>query len=171
MFLSESHERTYPTKNGDKQTLSEIIDLDDYIVISNPFQRKDKGGRPALVINNQKYQVQNLTQTDISIPWGVEIVWAVITPLKITSESTIQKIVVGSLYCKPGSKKKTALLDHIAEVHQMLSAKYRKGLHWILAGDFNELKDEKILEMFQLTTCLFFSQKLPVLKRKKTKGI
>ena len=109
VFLSESHERTYPTKNGDKQTLSEIIDLDDYIVISNPFQRKDKGGRPALVINNQKYQVQNLTQTDISIPWGVEIVWAVLTPLNNTFESSIQKIIVGSLYCKPGSHKKKLL--------------------------------------------------------------
>ena len=57
------------------------------------------------MISNKKFQVQNLTKTDIPIPWGVEIVWAVITPLNVTSESTIQKIVVGCLYCKPGSKK------------------------------------------------------------------
>ena len=106
VFLSESHERWYPTKRGDDQTLNELISLEDHIVISNPHQRNGKGGRPALVINNKKFLVKNLTQSVISIPWGVEIVWAVLTPRNITSESTIKKIVVGSLYCKPGSKKK-----------------------------------------------------------------
>ena len=149
VFLSESHERSYPTRNGDQQTLKEIIEIQDFQVISNPSQRKDKGGRPALVINTSKYHVQNLTQSDIIIPWGVEIVWAVITPIKLTSESTIRKIVVGSLYCKPNSKKKTALLNHIAEVHQMLSTRYKKGLHWILAGDFNDLKVQRILDISQ----------------------
>ena len=145
--MSESHERWYPTKRGDDQTLHELISLEDHIVISNPHQRNGKGGRPALVINNKKFLVQNLTQSVISIPWGVEIVWAVLTPRNITSESTIKKIVVGSLYCKPGSKKKTALLDHISEVYHMINKLYKQSVHWILAGDFNELKTGKILEI------------------------
>ena len=117
------------------------------MVISNPSQRRGKGGRPALIVNKTKFQVHNLTQTDITIPWGVEIVWAVLTPLGVTSKSTITKIVIGSLYSKPNSKKKTALLDHIAEVYQAMCAKYSKGLQWILAGDFNDLKDQGILSI------------------------
>ena len=147
IFMSESHERWYCTNRGEDQTLENIINLEDHIVISNPSQRKGKGGRPALVINNVKYTVQNLTQSEIVIPWGVEIVLAVITPLNVTQESKIQKIVLGSLYCKPGSKKKTALLNHISEVYQILNGKYNKGLHWILAGDFNDLKIQSILDI------------------------
>ena len=36
VFLSESHERSYPTRNGDQQTLKEIIEIQDFQVISNP---------------------------------------------------------------------------------------------------------------------------------------
>ena len=64
-------------------------------MISNPSQRAEKGGRPALIVDNQKFQVHNLTNKEIAIPWGVEMVWAVITPLFITSDSNIQKIVLG----------------------------------------------------------------------------
>ena len=71
-------------KSGENPTLENLIELEGQIVISNPSQIKGKGGRPALVINNRKYLVQNLTQSEISIPWGVEIVWAVITPTNIT---------------------------------------------------------------------------------------
>ena len=147
VFMSESHERWYPTKKGENQTLNELIKLDNHIVVSNPSQRKGKGGRPALIVNNNKFHVKNLTQTDIEIPWGVEMVWAVLTPLNVTSDSNIQKIVVGSLYCKPNSRKKTILLDHIAEVYQQMNKKFSKGLHWILAGDFNDLKEQKVLDI------------------------
>ena len=49
---------------------------------------------------------------------------------------------MASIYCKPDSRKKTELLDHIAQV---LSSKYQKGLHWILSGDTNDLKLDSIL--------------------------
>ena len=129
------------------QTLDDIIHIDNHIVISNPSQRAGTGGRPALIVDNTQFTVHNLTQSEIVIPWGVEIVWAVLTPLNITVDSNIQKIVVGSLYCKPNSRKKTALLDHIAEVYQLMSAKYSRGLHWIIAGDYNELKIQPILDI------------------------
>ena len=38
-------------------------------------------------------------------------------------------------------------MDHIAKVYQAMSAKYSSGLHWIIAGDFNELKDQGILSI------------------------
>ena len=108
--LSESHERWYTTHANAKQTLNEIINIDDHIVISNPSQRIGKGGRLALVVDNTKYMVHNLTQNEIVIPWGVEMVWAVLTPFNTTLDSEIQKIVVGSLYCKPNSRKKNCLI-------------------------------------------------------------
>ena len=54
VFMSESHERAYPTELGKNQTLKEIINIDDFLVINNPSQREGKCGRPALVINTKK---------------------------------------------------------------------------------------------------------------------
>ena len=105
--ISESWER-------EGQTLDKVIKIDNYKVISNVHQRTGIGGRPAIIVNTQKYEVEDLTNTSISIPWGVEIVRAVLTPKSATITSEIQKIVVASMYCKPKSRKKTLMLDHIA---------------------------------------------------------
>ena len=51
--------------------------------------------------------------------------------------------------CQPGSKKKTALVDHIAEVYNLLKAKHGRGLYWVLAGDTNDLKLGPILRLNQ----------------------
>ena len=138
--MSESWEREHIT-------LKEVIKIEDFEVISNVFQRKGKGGRPAIIVNSKKYHVENLTQSVVSIPWGVEVVWAVLTPKNVSNASKIQKIVIGSIYCKPNSRKKSLLLDHIAVVHNMMNARYKKGLHWILCGDTNDLKLDSILNL------------------------
>ena len=139
-FISESHE----TEN---KHLSDMIKLEDHLVISNPFQRKGKGGRPALIVNKVKYNIQNLTNTVVNIPWGVEATWGLITPKNVTSNSIIQNIVIASIYSKPKSKKKTETLDHIAQTYNFLSTKYGKGLHWIIAGDTNDMKLNSILNL------------------------
>ena len=133
IFMSESWER-------ENKTLDEIISLEDHVVISNVHQRHGVGGRPALIINSKKFIVQNLTQCVIQIPWGVEIVWAMITPKNTQNDSKIQKIILGAIYSKPNSRKKTATLDHITDVFNQMSVKFQKGLHFILAGDTNDLK-------------------------------
>ena len=43
IFMSESWEREY-------LSLNELIQLENYQVISNVFQRKGRGGRPALIV-------------------------------------------------------------------------------------------------------------------------
>ena len=92
IFMSESWERL-------NFTLEEVMrPLEDHTAISNVHQREGRGGRPALIVNSKKYQVQNLTQSIINIPWGVEMVWALITPKEIQSNSIIQKIVCGAIY-------------------------------------------------------------------------
>ena len=74
--------------------LDQILDLPNHVVNSNPHQRKGVGGRPALIINKEKYHVRNLTQSLIEIPWGVEATWAIISPKNLTSDSIIKKIAV-----------------------------------------------------------------------------
>ena len=140
VFMSESWER-------ENQTLDQIINLKDHVVISNVYQRLGVGGRPALIVNRKKFDVQNLTQSVVQIPWGVEMVWAVITPKNIQSDSKIQKIILGALYSKPNSRKKTVTLDHISDVFTQMSVKYQKGLHFIIAGDTNDLKLDYILQL------------------------
>ena len=138
--MSESFER-------EDLPLEELIKIENFRVISNVHQRKGKGGRPAIIVNTQKYEVDNLTNTIISIPWGLEIVWAVLTPKSVTNTSEIQKIIVASIYCKPKSKKKTLLLDHIAQTYNFLCSKYKRGLQWLLCGDTNDLRLDPILTL------------------------
>ena len=140
IFLSESWEREY-------LPLEEIISLEDHIVVSNVHQRRGMGGRPAIIANNKKYQVQNVTNTDIQIPWGVEAVWCVLTPKNITHDSKLQKIACCAIYSKPESRKKTLLLDHISDAYNLLSTKYGRGLHFVLAGDTNDLNLQPILSL------------------------
>ena len=121
--------------------------MEDYVVISNPHQRKTQGGRPAIVVNVKKFNVENLTQTSITIPWGIELIWIILSPKQSNNNSLIKKIVVGCIYSKPGSKKMKVLHDHIADVYHSLSAKYLDGLSWILCGDTNELRLDPILHL------------------------
>ena len=141
-FISESHDR-------ENKKLEDIFKLDTHTVISNIHQRpnKEKGGRPALIVNKYKYNVENITNTCINIPWGVEITWALLTPKQVTKDSVIKKVVLGAIYVKPKSKKITATIDHIAEVYNSLRAKFGHGLHWILAGDTNQMKLVPILRL------------------------
>ena len=124
-----------------------IIQLPDHTIISNPHQRKGVGGRPALIINHKKYNIKNLTQSFIEIPWGVEATWALISPKTKTSDSQIKRIAVCSLYSKPNSRKKSLLLDHINQAFHLISTKYGDGLHFIIAGDTNDLKLDNILNL------------------------
>ena len=92
--------------------MDELIKIENYSVISNVFQRRGQGGRPAIIANEEKFTVENLTQTAIKIPWGVEVVWAILTPKNVSNSSKIQKIVVGSIYSKPDSRKISLTRSH-----------------------------------------------------------
>ena len=140
IFISESWEREH-------LPLDKIIHLEDFVTISNVSQRREVGGRPALVVNTKKYHVQNVTNSLVQIPWGVEAVWCVLTPKNITHDSKVQKIACCSFYSKPDSRKKSLFLDHISEAFNVLSMKYGRGLHFALAGDANDLKLDSILSL------------------------
>ena len=139
-FISESHDR-------ENKRLEDNIHLPNHKVISNLHQRSEKGGRPAIIANARKYIIENLTNTSINIPWGVEITWALLTLRDTSKESMIKRIVLGSIYVKPSSRKKTATINHISEVYNTLNTKYGRGTFWIIAGDTNNLKLGHILSL------------------------
>ena len=141
-FISESHDR-------DNKRLEDNINLETHEVISNLFQRNINisGGRPAIIANKDKYQIQNLTNTTIAIPWGVEITWALLTPKCVSNDSLIKHIVLGAIYVRPKKPNKTLVYDHIADVYNILNAKYGKGLYWCIAGDTNKLKLDPVLNL------------------------
>ena len=126
LFMSESWEREH-------LTLDEIIKLENHTIISNVSQRTGTGGRPAIFADHTKYEVQNITNTLVQIPWGVEAVWCILTPKNVTNDSQIQKIACCAVYSKPSSKKKTLLLDHKSDAYNVLSTKYGRGLHFCIA--------------------------------------
>ena len=140
VFMSESWERP-------NEPLESIIQLPDHTVVSNPHQRDGTGGRPALIVNHKKYHIRNITQTLVKIPWGTEAVWAILTPKGISRDNKIQRIAVCSFYSKPNSRSKTQLLDHIDQAFHIISAKYQRSLHFILAADSNDLKLDSILSL------------------------
>ena len=90
-FVSESHER-------EGQPLVDSLKMDDFEIISNVYQRREKGGRPALIVRKDKFHIVNITNTLFTIPLGVEAVWAVLTPKTLTNDSKIKRIAICSFY-------------------------------------------------------------------------
>ena len=140
VFMSESWERN-------NLTLEKIVHLENHTVISNVHQRVGMGGRPALIVNKKKYDVEDLTNTLVNIKWGVEAVWCLLTPKQITRASKVQKIACAAIYSKPHSKHKSDLLDHISEAYNIISAKFGRGIHFCIAGDTNDLNLGPILSL------------------------
>ena len=62
------------------------------IRVVHPAQQLDQvlslgvGGRPALVVNNKKFNVRNITNTLVPVMWGVEAVWAIVSPKKFNQK-------------------------------------------------------------------------------------
>ena len=59
--MSESWER-------ESLSLSKLLTLDNYEIISSLNQRKEKGGRPAIIVNKSIDHVENITNTIAVIP-------------------------------------------------------------------------------------------------------
>ena len=68
-------------------------------------------------------------------------------PKNVSQDGQVKKKQSAHFYSKPNSKKKTALLNHICGAFTILSKKYTKGLHFIIAGDANHLKLDSSLKL------------------------
>ena len=138
--ISESFER-------ENLPLKDLLKLDDYEVISMVKKRNFRGGNPAILINKQKFIIKNICPDPITVPEGVEAIWALITP-KNNSSKKLRHIAICSLYYRgPKSTKKQELYDHIAQTYHYLSAKYGSQIEFVLAGDTNRLNLGPILAL------------------------
>ena len=62
-------------------------------------------------------------------------------------QANFEKKHWGSIYCKPNFRRKADLHDHIAEAYNIISTKYTRGLHFIIAGDTNNLNISQIINL------------------------
>ena len=109
-------------------------------MITNVKQRDFKGGKPAILVNEDKFYVKELCPDPITVPVGVECVWALLTPKHTSPQSKVKYIAVASIYYRgPKSTKKDELFDHIAQTFHFLSSKYGTNIHFVIAGDTNRL--------------------------------
>ena len=102
------------------------------------------GGKVAVIVNSAKFKVD---KPDIAIPWGVEAVVTILTPVEVDNSSVVKRIAAVAFYSKPASRKKTVLLDFLAETYHFLSARYNGEIKWIFAGDKNELNISDVLNL------------------------
>ena len=139
--ISESWER-------ENFTLSQLLQLENYRVISNVKQREFKGGKPAILVNEDKYHVKELCPDPITVPIGVEAVWALLTFKQKNPLNKVKYIAVGSIYYRgPKSTTKQELFDHIADTFHYLCSKYGAGIDFLIAGDTNRLNLSPILNL------------------------
>ena len=138
-FILESWDR-------DNLPLENIIQMEGYRIIKNVVQRKKKGGKPVLVINEDKFFVKQLCPDIITVPVGVEAVWSLVTPKNVSSNSKVKNIAVASVYYTKATKR-SDFIDHISEAYTLLSAKYGPNLDFAICGDFNRLNIKPILNL------------------------
>ena len=120
--------------------------MEGYKILKNVVQRRKKGGKPALVINEEKFHVKHLCPDVVTVPIGVEAVWALVTPKNIPSNSKVKNIAVASIYYTKATKR-SDFIDHISEAFAILSAKYGPNLHFAICGDFNRMNIKPILNL------------------------
>ena len=139
--ISESWER-------ENFTLKQLLNLPHHEIIKNVVQRDFRGGKPVIIVNTERFNVKELCPNPITVPIGVECVWALITPKQCSPQSKIKFIAVASFYYRgPKSTKKDELFDHIAESFHLLSAKYGPHIHFLIVGDANRLNLSPILNL------------------------
>ena len=139
--ISESWER-------DNFSLEQLLQLENYRVITNVKQREFKGGKPFILINDEKYHIKELCSEPITVPIGVEAVWALLTFKKKNPLSKVKHIAIGSIYYRgPKSTTKQELFDHIADTFHYLCSKYGAGIEFIISGDTNRLNLSPILNL------------------------
>ena len=140
-FISESWE-------SESKSLDELINMENFRVVTNVVQRENIGGKPALFISEKHFYIRDneLCPGLFSVPIGVEACWALLTPRYGASQDKIKHIAVCSYYYTTNTRR-DVFIDHISEAYNVISAKYGAGTHFIFAGDTNRLSLKPILNL------------------------
>ena len=132
----------------DNYPLFDLINIPNYRVIMNVNQRQGRGGKPAIIVNENKYDIIEVCPHLVSVPVEVEAVWVVLRPKNIPKSSDFNFIAVCSYYYSdPKRTPRHILYDHMAESYNILTSKYGEKTHFILASDSNKLKLSPILDI------------------------
>ena len=91
VFISESWERH-------KLSLNDIIQIENYEIVSTVKKRDFRGGNPALIINSEKYNITEICPEPITVPIGVEAIWAIISPKHSGAQAKVKNIALCSFY-------------------------------------------------------------------------
>ena len=142
--VSESWDRSHVSGS---RRISDILNIDDYKWVQNVVQRNKKGGKPAILLSEKLFHIKELSPDVITVPIGVEAVWALLIPKNTTTGSTIKHIAVASVYYSSTQTKKSDFLDHIAQSYNVLCAKYGSNLKFLICGDLNRLNIKPILNL------------------------
>ena len=95
-----------------------------------------------------QFNVIELCPEPLTVPIGVEAVWALISPKNYNPRNEIQHIAICSYYYSgPKATSKDLLFDHIAEAYHLLTAKYGPKTHFMLSADSNRLNLSPILNL------------------------
>ena len=153
IFISESWDRekgmrfSNPTEELEEmKTVEEVLQIKDYKVLKNVFQRRERGGKPILIIDTRKYFITELSPNILTVPCELEVTWALLTPKVQVENSHIKHIVVASIYYMEKTPR-SKFLDHISFCFHFLQSKYGENLEWILSGDYNTLNIKPILNL------------------------
>ena len=77
--------------------LRDIINLENFKIITETQQREGVGGKSAIFICEDKYFIRELCPNIITVPKGVEVSWALITPKLNQIDTAFRQIAVASI--------------------------------------------------------------------------
>ena len=100
-------------KENNQNKLENILQMDGYRIVKNVYQREKRGGKPLILIHEDKFYVTELSSNIITVPTNLEVTWALITPKVSVENSQIKRIVVVSLYYTEKTKK-SDFIDHLS---------------------------------------------------------
>ena len=137
-IISETFER-------ERKRLDSVLNARQFKSISYYRKNRAPGGGCAIVYNENRFSVLKL---DITAPEEIESCWALFTPRCQDNNLKVKRIAVGSYYISPRSRHKQETIDHIIDSIHILRAKYDNDVNFLVAGDFNRVNIDDILDSY-----------------------
>ena len=161
--ISESWDKETGQRNNaveEAEKVESYLHMDGFKVIKNVYQRQKRGGKPIVIVREDKYFVTELCPNIITVPTELEITWVLLTPKVLVEKSPVTHIVVASLYYTEKTKR-SLFLDHISSSFHHLLSIYGENTQWIFSGDYNRLNEKPICSLSsKLTQIVDFPTRL-----------
>ena len=125
-------------KKAHKKKIEEMVQIYGLTYISTPRPGR-RGGGSAITCNDNNFYLKEI---NVENPSNLEVTFATLRPKSKFAPKFM--IIVCSVYSPPRSRKKTILIDFIAENYNCLKTKYPSAF-FLLGGDINCLKTDQLL--------------------------